>query len=318
MDNLPKIYVGVDVSKDTLDIHIRPTDKSFRVKNSREGLKYLNKRLVKFQVQVVACESTGGYENLMLRMVSDEGHKVQHIEPRRIQGFAVSEGIKTKTDASDAKVIAMFAEQKFHSDMSIGKIMPTTEHVKLKELNRRRKQLVRTATMEKNRLKHPETIYAKKSVQQHLNFIEKEIEKVTKEIETLITTDSVWNNKLELMMSVPGIGKCTATELLASLSELGSIGNKQISSLAGLAPFSRESGNWKGKSFVRDGRSGPRELLYMATLSATRHNTKIKSFYDRLIAAGKVPKVALIAAMRKLIVIINTMLRKGETWNPAL
>lgn len=318
MDNLTKIYVGVDVSAAMLDIHIRPLDKAFRVENSRKGIKYLNKTLSKFDVQVVACESSGGYENLMLRMLKEEGFHIGHIDPRRIKGFAQSEGIKTKTDAIDAKVIASYAEQKHNTSMSISKIMPTPAQQQLTELNKRRKQLVKSATMEKNRLKHPESIYTKKSIESSLKFIAKEIERLLEEIQTLITTNEEWQNKAKIITSIQGVGELSAVELLASLPELGSIGNKQIASLIGVAPFSRESGAWKGKSFIRDGRSGPRNMLYMAALSATRHNKKIKDFYDRLIAAGKLPKVALIAVVRKLIVIMNVMLKKGEVWNPAL
>jgi transposase len=316
MNTLAKVHVGVDVSKAMLDVFIRPIDKALRVENSRKGINDLNKYLTKFNVQVVACESSGGYENLMLRMVAKEGFNIQHIDPRRIKGFAASEGIKTKTDTIDSKMIAMFAEQKYSTDASTKK--PTSDSQRqLKELSKRRKQLVRNATIEKNRLQHPESIYSKKSIQQHLKFIEKEIEKIAQEIKALIVINDEWSNKLKLMTSVPGIGECTATELLASLPELGSIGNKQVASLAGLAPFARESGSWKGKSFVRDGRPEPRAMLYMATLCATRFNEKIKTFYNRLIGSGKAHKVALVASMRKLLVILNTMLRKGQAWDPA-
>ncbi|MCX5922569.1 MAG: IS110 family transposase [Candidatus Dependentiae bacterium] len=317
MDNLTKVYVGVDVSMATLDVYIRPMNKALRIENSDKGAKYLNKYLSKFNVQVVACESSGGYENRMLRMMSGNGFHIQHIDPRRIKGFAISEGIKSKTDATDAKLIAAYAEQK-HTTMSIRKVMPTAAQQQLRELNKRRKQLIKSATMEKNRLKHPESVYTKKSIEAALKFLEKEIEKIIKDIKDLIAQDDEWQHKAKLIMSVPGVGECTAIELLASLPELGLIGNKQITSLAGLAPFSRESGAWKGKSFIRDGRSGPRTLLYMAALTASCHNQKIKIFYDKLITAGKMPKVTLVAVMRKLIVIINTMLRKGEMWNPAL
>lgn len=317
MNNLQKVYVGVDVSMNMLDVHLHPLNKDFRFKNTRSGIKSLNKYLSKYDVQVVACESSGGYENQMLRTVSESGFNIKHIDPRRIKGFAASEGIKAKTDAIDAKIIAKYAEQK-HNATSISKIMPTPAQQQLNELNKRRKQLVKHATMEKSRLKHPESIYSKKSIDSTLKFLEKEIEKITQEIKDLLATNKEWQQKTKLIMSIPGVGECTTMELLASLPELGCIGNKQIASLAGLAPFSRESGKWKGKSFIRDGRPGPRNLLYMAAMSAKVHNNKMKIFYDRLISAGKIPMVALVAVMRKLLVIINTMIRKGEMWNPAL
>jgi transposase len=317
MSNLTKVYVGVDVSMAMLDIHIHPLDKAFRVENSRKGIKYLNKSLSKFDVQVVACESSGGYENLMLRMVDEEGFHIKQIDPRRVKGFAQSEGIKTKTDASDAKIIARYVEQK-HTALSISKLMPSPAQQQLTELNKRRKQLVKNATMEKNRLKHPESIHTKKSIEAVLKFLDKEVQRLLQETKDLIATNDEWLRKARIITSIPGVGELSAIELLATLPELGHIGDKQISSLVGLAPFSRESGTWKGKSFIRDGRSGPRTLLYMAAVAAIVHNKKMKVFYDRLRAAGKGAKIALIAVMRKIIVIINTLLRKGEMWNPAL
>jgi transposase len=317
LDTLPKAFVGVDVSKETLDVYVYPTGKSFKTDNTKKGVKYLLRKIASYDVQIVLCESSGGYEDFMLRTVAEVGYRSKKVDPRRIQGFIVSRGIRAKTDRIDAQMIATFAEREFQN-IDISKLLSLTpEQVQLKELNKRKGQLIKSLVMEKIRLKHPESIFSKKSINKIIAILEQEIEHIKQEIFNLITTNEQWINKSKLLMTVPGIGQVTATELIASLPELGLIGNKEIASLVGLAPYSRESGKWVGKSFIRDGRSKPRAMLYMAVLSAIRYNAKIKKFYDRLINKGKLPKVALVACMRKLIVILNTMLKKGEVWDPA-
>jgi len=312
MNNLPKVFVGVDVSKNNLDVFVHPVKKQLKIENSEEGVAKLKKELSGYDVQRVVCESSGGYEYLLLSTLKNSGYKTWLVDPKRIKAFIVSEGIKAKTDAIDAKMIARFAAEKdstYESQRCFDE-----ESTKLSALYKRKTDLTEMLVMEKLRLDHPMTKACKNLIEQHIDFLEQQRQAVDSEIDTMIKNNNDWSNKAKIVESVPGIGKATAAALIAELPELGKIENKQIAALLGVAPFTRQSGEWKGNASISGGRSAPRNAVYMATLSAMRYNPVIKIFYERLRKAGKPAKVAIVAAMRKMITIINTILRKAQMW----
>jgi transposase len=311
MNTLPKIYVGIDVSKKYLDIHILPLEKSLRITNSKHGIKLLQKQIAQFEVGQIAFESTGGYECHLFTELKDTGYKLWQVDPKRIKAFIVSEGIKAKTDKIDARMIALFASSRQPNYQPIQ--LSATEE-KLRALNKRRTDLLRLINMESNRLNHPQQIHCNKIIKRHISFMEKQILEIEAELNLLIKNDEAITKKIEIYKSVPGIGNVVATTLAAEMPELGKISHKKIAALLGLAPFIQQSGMSKGTACIRGGRSYVRKTIYMAALVATQYNPALKEFYNRLCKSGKKPKVALVAVMRKLIVILNAMLLKGETW----
>jgi transposase len=315
MENLTKIFVGVDVSKDALDVYLHPLGKKMRVENTRKGLKHLEKVLSQHLVDKVVFEATGGYELLLKKALEKATITSWCVNPERVSHFRKAEGIQAKSDTSDARVLAIFAEQKQCPYQSH---KPTENEEKIRSFSMRRGDLIQALVAEKARLKHPGSGTYESSIKRSVKFLEKEIERIDSVIAKTGSNIGGFKEKVAMLESIPGIGDITAKMLIATIPELGSIGNKQASALIGVAPYTRRSGTYKGKEFIRGGRPVPRRALYMATLVAVRFNEKIKKFYQHLIAAGKKPKVALIAAMRKLIVIINVMLRKGVAWNPAV
>lgn len=312
MNSLPQIYVGVDVSKLTLDVHLHPLKVSFIVKNSQAGFEEMHERLISSDIKSITCEATGGYESLFIIFFADRQYKVHRINPRRIKNFVQYEGINAKTDKIDAKTIALYAANKV---IPIEQKSPSKEHQQLINLERRRAQLVKMLADEKKRYQHPQDVDNRSSIQTMMNSLEGELAKVQAEIDSLIHADEQWKKKSLLMQTMPGIGKLTANLLIASLPELGLIDNKRIAALSGVAPFTRQSGLQKGFSKIFAGRSSVRNALFMCAMSAIRHNPTLKEFYERLVKAGKKRLVALVAIMRKIVVTLNAMLRKEEAWN---
>jgi transposase len=313
--NLAKIFVGVDISKDHLDVFLCPVNQYFRVNNNTNGLEEILNKLSEYDVVRIACESSGGYEKLLIRTLSQAGHFVWLVEPKRIKSFIASEGIKAKTDKIDASMIALFAQQKELPEQTRIKIPKKNEEL-LKALVRRKNDLTGMVVKEKTRLAHPQVEFCQKKIQQHINFMSDQIKELEKEIEELINSDDDWKHKQEVITSIPGAGKGTAATLIAFFSELGSIGNKQVAALLGVAPYVNESGNFKKKSVVKEGRPIPRKMLYMPTLSAVQHNPDFKIFYSRLREEGKPAKVAIIAVMRKFIILANVLLSENRMWAP--
>lgn len=313
MKNITNFFVGVDVSKSFLDVHVYPKEQAFRVENTTAGIKQLIKKLARFNVEQIVCESSGGYENLLVKTFRTANYLIWQVEPNRIKSFIRSEGIKFKTDANDAKMLAMFASQKksgYEFQRSFSK-----EDELLRELVKRKSELTKMIAEEKRRLKHPTRSYSISLIKKHINFLEKQFEKIQKEIDKLISDNDDWNNKAKIIESVPGIGRANSASLIAEMPELGKINNKKIAALLGVAPYIQQSGNFKGIAKVTGGRFESRNLIYMAALSASRCNPVYKEFYQRLKNKGKKPKVALVAVMRKMIVTLNVMIKKEQKWN---
>lgn len=306
-----KCYVGIDVSKTYLDVMIETSYS--RQTNDASGLLLLMEKLRLLPSPMIVMEASGGYEKYAAQTLMTAGFSVSIANPRQVRDFAKAIGKLAKTDKVDAGLLALFGE-KIQPEPGV---ICTENQVKISENNMRRHQLVEMIVMEKNRLDKVNT-EIKKSILRMIKMLEKELKRIDKEILTLIEKDVVAKKKNTLLKSVPGVGSVTAATLIGDLPELGQLTSKKIASLAGLAPFNRDSGLYRGKRSIWGGRASVRTGLYMATLVATRHNAKIKAFYQRLCAAGKGKKVALVACMRKLLVIINAMIKHEKMWNPLM
>lgn len=313
-NNITQISVGVDVAKDFLDIHLHPIGKDMRVANSAEGLEKLLAKLAQYKVIQVVCESSGGYESLMLKLLKKNQYNVWRVQPHRIRAFIIGEGVKAKTDKIDARMIALFAWQKWPAYQSI---TPSQTEEDMRGLVKLRTDLLKSLGQEKNRLPHCQEA-CKIIVQQLIDFMEKQLRIVEKQIDRLMHSSPDLSAKSAIIQSIPGVGAVTANTLMTEVGELGKVTNKQAAAIVGVAPFIKQSGASKGSALISGGRKGVRSALYMAALVAAHHNPVLKLFYQRLINAGKPAKVALVAVMRKLIIIINTMVRKGEAWRPNL
>jgi transposase len=309
MNQEEKIYIGVDVSKSLLDITILPNKKYMQFKNDLDGIQRFIKKMNQFPNALVVMESTGGYEKLLATHLFKANHKLCVMNPRRIRDFAKSMGILAKTDKIDSDVIALFAS-KIEPEPNFAYDEETNQ---LAENNARRRQLIDLITIEKNRLDKASPKHAK-GIKRVIKFLTKELHKIDSEQQKLLESNAEFAEKAKQLISVKGIGEVTARALLAELPELGKLGSKQIASLAGLAPFNRDSGKFKGLRTIWGGRATVRCALYMATLVATRHNTAIRAFYQRLLASGKKKKVAITACMHKLLIIINAMVKNKTMW----
>jgi transposase len=317
MNMVAKVFVGVDISKKHLDFYLYPIDKELRIENSKSGMKLLLSELSahKESIQVVVCEATGGYEALMLKTLKSAEYKTWMVEPKRIKSFIASEGKKSKTDKGDAKMIALFAAQKTREYEGIER---SENELYMHELCKRRADLIKNIVAEKLRLEHPQTPFCKKQICKHVQYMEKQVESIDREIDSTIIVDDALQQKIEIAASVPGIGKATASVLIAGLPELGKIERRQIAALVGVAPFTRESGMYKGVARTMAGRPLVRQALFMAAMTAITHNKPLKIFFNRLKEKGKRGMVAMVAVMRKLIVIINAMIRNNQQWNESV
>lgn len=312
MDGANRTWVGIDVAKASLDLHILPSGQSQSLANSASGHAQLRKLLPDPAGCLIVLEATGGYERRLVADLLDAGYQVAVVNPRRIREFARALGLAAKTDRLDARVLALFAE----------KVQPAPalkmpeKQAEIQQLVARRRQLIDLRTVESNRLETTRSKPARKSIQAILKLLERQILSIEAEIEKLVESDDDWRQKTQLVQSVPGLGGVTATTLVADVPELGKLNRQQISSLVGLAPFNRDSGKHQGKRSIGGGRKSVRSVLYMAALSARRCNPVIKAFADRLAQHGKPFKVVLTACMRKLLVIVNALLKTGQPWNP--
>lgn len=303
------VFVGIDVAKDHLDIAIRPNEKVWTVQNDEKGIEELAKQLKEKDPELVVMEATGGLEMNVASALAIIGIPVAVVNPRQVRDFAKSTGKLAKTDTLDAKVLAHFAE----AIRPEARFLSDEQSRQLKALIGRRRQLIEMIVSEKNR-SHSSYKNVLDKVLDHISWLEESLDELDKELAQVIHNSAIWREKDKLLESVPGIGKITSSVILASLPELGTLDRKKIAALVGVAPFNRDSGTMRGKRSIWGGRAHVRCILYMATLSATRYNPVIKRFYKRLIEAGKTPKVALTACMRKLLVIINSMLRYSTSW----
>lgn len=307
MINITKVHLGVDVSKNTLDLYYKGLH--HQIKNSEEAVRAFFSTLNRDTIASIVCEATGGYEKTLARVLREYELNLWVVDPRRIKGFIVSTGCKSKTDKIDAKKITEFAAQNSCEYITIQK---SEYHDQLRSLNDRRNDLIKFLAAEKTRLKHPSHELSIPSIKRMVEVLNKEIKEIELAIKNLIQQDDILKNKSDLLETIPGIGKASAITLLTAVPELGSLGNKKVSALIGLCPFDRQSGRYKGKSFIAGGRAAPRKMLYMCALTTIKYNFALKAFYDRLIEKGKPFKVAIVAVMHKLIILANTILKKGQ------
>ena len=304
------IYVGIDVCKERLDVHFAPTGESVSVSYDASGLKELTLRLKALPVVCIALEATGKLETLAAATLAEAGLPVAVVNPRQIRDFARATGRLAKTDRIDACVIARFAEA---LKPAIRKVADAQSRP-LSECIARRRQLGAMLTAEKNRLSRTEDLGLGKTVKTHIKWLKRALAGLDARLKELVHESPLWRVKEALLQSVPGIGDVVSRTLIAELPELGKLSRRQIASLVGVAPLNRDSGTMRGRRSVRGGRPTVRRALYMAALVASRKNSLIRCFYVRLREAAKKPRVALVACMRKLLTILNAMVRSGQPW----
>jgi len=307
----PSINVGVDVAKQKLDVSFDGQN-TVSFENNLTGFKLLLKALENKSGARVVMEATGGYEKPLVHFLQGQGVAVSVVNAKRVRDYAKALGRLAKNDNIDAQVIRLFA------DAVNPKTLQTASDTQqsLDALAHRREQLVKQRAMEKQHLETVGNKEAVRSIKRNIAFLDKEIERIEQAIKALINSDPALTEKLSRLSAVKGIGDITALTLLADLPELGQLTNKEISALVGVAPFCRDSGALKGKRTTWGGREQVRSMLYMAVLSAVKYNPPIKVFYNRLLTNGKTKKVALVAAMRKLLITLNSMLRNNTDWDP--
>jgi len=303
------VYVGIDVAKERLDVAQRPSLEGWRVANDERGIAELVARLVQLKPALVVLEATGGMELPLVGALAAAGLPVVVINPRQAREFARATGRLAKTDAIDAQVLAQFAE----AVRPQLRPLPDAAAQELSALMTRRRQLIEMLTAEKNRLRAAARA-VRPDIQEHIHWLERRLADLDGDLSQTIRSSDIWREKDDLLQSAPGVGPVVSTTLLADLPELGALNRKEIAALVGVAPLNRDSGTLRGRRTVWGGRSKVRSALYMATLVATQRNPVIRTFYQRLLSAGKPKKVALTACMRKLLTILNAILRSRTPW----
>jgi transposase len=304
------VFVGIDVSNAQLDVAVRPEGQGFSVRNDEPGRGTLVGRLRELQPSLVVLEATGGLEVAVVGALAAAGIPVVVANPRQVRDFAKATGQLAKTDRLDAQILARFAD----TVRPTPRALPETHTQELAAVLTRRRQLVDMLTAEKNRLGiAPKRV--RKGIQAHMTWLERRLAETDDDLSTTIQASPVWRETDDLLQSTPGVGRVLSTTLLASLPELGTLDRKQIAALVGVAPFNCDSGTLRGKRIVRGGRASVRAALYMSALVAARYNPVIKAFYRRLRQAGKPAKVALTACMRKLLTILNAMVKHQTPWH---
>lgn len=310
---MEQIFIGIDVSQDRLDAHVRPSGESFAVARDSEGLAALIERLRAFDPYLVVLEATGGFEVTVAAAVAAAQIPLAVVNPRQIRDFARSTGQLAKTDALDARAIARFAEAVRPEPRPV----PDAQARALGELVARRRQIVEMMTAERNRRRQLTSRRLIKSVDRLLAVLQQELSELDQDLDQGIRGTPAWRERDELLRSVPGVGNVVARTLIADLPELGRLDRKQIAALVGVAPLNRDSGKMRGKRRTWGGRAKVRCALYMAALVGSRRNPVLKAFYQRLLSAGKPKKLALTAVMRKLLTILNAMVRDNIRWQNA-
>lgn len=303
------IFVGIDVSKNWLDVAVHEPGEVWRVSNDESGMVSLVKRLKKLKPQLIVLEPTGGFEMLVVAELSQAGLPVAVVNAKRVRDFAKATGQFAKTDKLDARVLAHFAAAVRPEVRSLR----SEEEEQLTALLTRRRQVLEMLTVEKNRRV---TVRAKMKadLEAHIHWLSNHLKELDREIEDFVKGSAVWREKDTLLQSVPGVGPVTSATMLGMLPELGLLNRQKIAALVGVAPLNKDSGRKQGKRRIFGGRGDVRSVLYMAALSAKKHNPFIRTFYNRLIQHGKEKKVALTACMRKLLIILNAMLRTNQPW----
>lgn len=309
MNTTPAAFVGIDVSKATLDVALRPSGERFSASNDEAGIRVVLDRLRPLTSALVVLEATGGFENATVAALATAGLQVVVANPRQIRDFARATGQLAKTDRIDADILALFADRVRPQPRPL----PNEAAQALDALLTRRRQLLEMLTAEKNRLGFARPPI-RKSISQHIRWLERQLAGVDHDLDRTIQQSPLWRAKEDLLRSVPGVGPVVSRTLLGELPELGTLNHKQIAALVGVAPLARDSGTLRGRRIVWGGRAPVRSALYMSALVASRHNPVIRAFYLRLRAAGKPRKVALTACMRKLLTILNAMARDETPW----
>jgi transposase len=308
----PPVFVGIDVSKAQLDIALRPGE-IYSLPNNEGGFAQVLAQLKAVSPTLVVLEATGGLEVPLTGALAAARLPVVVVNPRQVRDFAKATGQLAKTDAIDAQVLARFAE----AIRPAPRPLPDEQTQALAALVTRRQQLIDMLIAEKNRLASARPSI-RKNLRAHIAWLERAVQQADTDLAEAIRQSPLWREKDELLRSVPGIGPVLTTTLLANLPELGTLTQKQIAALVGVAPLNRDSGTLRGRRTVWGGRAHVRTVLYMAAIVATRFNPVIRAFYHRLCAVGKAKKVALVACMRKLLIIVNAMLKHRSSWNPTL
>ncbi len=306
-------YVGIDVSKDRLDVHILPQDEAFAVERNGKGLALLVERLRPLLPSLIVVEATGGFESTTAAALAGAGLPLVIVNPAQIRHYAQALGKRAKTDPIDAMVIARFA---FDIRPEL-RALPDEITQFLADLVARRRQIVEMMQAERQREKRATLKRVKKSIARLIAALEKELAELDSEIDDAVRGSPAWREKEDLLASVPGVGQKTARTLIAELPELGSLDRKTVASLVGLAPYTRQSGRWRGRSMIGGGRKTVRSALFIAAMVACRYNPVLKPFYQRLVAAGKPKVLAIIAVARKLITILNAIPRDKKPWQIA-
>lgn len=310
MTHNPECFVGIDISKNTLDVALLPSRQCWQVVHDEKGIEALAGRLQQLNPTLVVMEATGGLETQLVTALATNRLPAVVINPRQARNFAKALGKLAKTDTIDALILAEFAQ----------KVRPAIRPIKdeqlheLGALNTRRKQLVAMLAAEKNRLTTTITKRLSKDIQAHIRWLAKRISDLDSEINQTIRQSPLWREKDQLLQSVPGVGPVLSHTLITQVPELGKLNRKSIAALIGVAPLNRDSGSLRGKRSIWGGRAPVRAALYMASLVASRFNPTIKILYERLVAAGKARKLALTACMRKLLTILNAIVKSGIPW----
>ena len=305
--------VGIDVSKDRLDVHMLPSGEAFAVARDGKGLESLVERLTALDVSLIVLEATGGFETTVAAALAGAGLPLAVVNPRQIRSFAKALGRLAKTDAIDAEVIALFADKVRPQ----ARPLPTSDARALGALVGRRRQVVEMIGMEANRRRHAADKRLAKTIDRHLAFLEKELAAVDADIDTDVRGSPAWREMEDLLASVPGVGPVTARTLIAELPELGDLDRRKLAALVGVAPFNRDSGACRGHRMIGGGRTSVRNVLYMAALAAIRHNPLVRATYQRLVNRGRPKKVAIIACLRQLLTILNAIVRTKSPWKIA-
>lgn len=304
--------VGIDVSKDRLDVHVLPSGEAFAVSRDAAGLEALIGRLLPLSPQTVAVEATGGFETVVAASLAAASLPVVVVNPAQVRAFAQALGKRAKTDPIDAAVIARFVEA---TNPEV-RPLPDEETRMLSDLVTRRRQIIQMIVAEKQREKRAAR-RMKKSIARLLKALQKELTEIDADIDDAVRGSPAWREKEDLLASVKGVGPAIARTIIAELPELGTLDRRQVAALVGLAPFTRQSGQWRGRSFIGGGRATVRSAIFMGAMVAARWNPQLKAFHQRLVAAGKPKMVAIIAVARKLLTILNAIIRDRRPWQPA-
>ncbi len=306
-------FVGIDVAKKHLDVHIRPSGQAFTTTRDAPGLDDLVKQLQALRPELIVLEATGGYEAVVTATLSGAGLPVLVVNPRQIRDFARACGQLAKTDSLDAAIIALFADR-IRPEL---RPLPDEATRQLGELTARRRQIVEMITAEGHRRQQASHKRVQKRLDAHTAWLQKELSSIDTDIDTAVRKSMLWQQQEALLTSVPGVGKTVARTLLADLPELGQLDRRSLAALVGIAPMNHDSGMHRGARRIRGGRTTVRGVLYMAAWVGTRFNPVLKTFYQRLLATGKPRKVALVACMHKLLTILNAIIRTNTKWEIA-